>query len=460
MVVVARRDQESSVNRIDLGTLAGSETEVVARMAQLKRALIRAGFPSPLKESPTAVVQTSAEGGVAVLTAVESAADPGPFYRLPNWDFQVLTFGGSSDAIVALREEGFSILRPFTDSELQDLTDLNPAVAAAASSEVWDLAFQETHLLVRDHLLLERLNLFRGLRSLGFLPTKCWVIPKPDRTKYKQRVIAQLSSEGYNILPEDWAPADLSPILQGAPKLLVVDDGGELIRSVLKVRSHQMQAIETTSKGMQLLKADGLASMVVDLANSETKQSMSRPIAVSCVRAFLEMLPHHRIEGARCHIVGFGKLGTEVALILRGFGVDITTSEPDATRRAAAIALGFPSFSSAHDALSQLPHSYILACSGKQSISKRDADLLVGAAVISSASSQDLVRLLTELPEPSLKTPIGRVYDVPEGHLLILGDGHAMNLFRSEGVPEPDFDPYMAELLQEIVRASSVLGRP
>jgi S-adenosylhomocysteine hydrolase len=253
---------------------------------------------------------------------------------------------------------------------------------------------------------------------------------------------------------------------RGTGPVIAVDDGADLLVRLLgrgRAYTSGIFPIETTTKGMVVLRAAGLADQVVDLASCTTKKALSRQIAVSCVQRFRDLLQHEPVQGEWCHVVGYGQLGSHVAGLLRAIGMNVTVSDVSADARALARAAGYQVHARASEALREREHRYLFGCSGRPAVGVDEITLMTDRPVVCSLSSQDLRPLLTGLRPygPRVRHGLGLVCAMDRQQVTVLGHGDAVNLFLAEGVPEPDFDPFTAMTLATVVeqaRAAEATG--
>jgi len=311
-------------------------------------------------------------------------------------------------------------------------------------------------IVLRDHPLIEKIGLVTALQELA--PVVCFV-PKCDRTKYRHRTLRTMRDLGVLVVDgEDDVVDEVEFLCRSADFPVVIDDGGVLIAGLAARQSMStMVAIETTTRGGRVLGDAQLLHRVTDLSRSSTKLALSRAVAASCVREFLGQCVHEPIGGAAAHVVGFGSIGGEVALILRQLGLSVSVSDPRSVRRAVAERLGFVAFEDAGAALRSGAHRYLVGCSGHRSISYRVLSQLVDGGVAWSVSSHDLAGAIEEAAEIGAVEPKGRgpglAITATTGHAVrILAAGHAINLHHAEGVPEPDFHCFELEILDEVRR--------
>lgn len=320
-------------------------------------------------------------------------------------------------------------------------------------------------IVVRDHPLIEKIGLIEQLLAVA---SEVWFVPKVDTTKYRTRTLATLAAMGARLVL-DTAPGRVVAELKEARPVgpvVVVDDGGSLIAAALDdpVVGPELIAIETTTRGSRLLAEADLMDKVVDLSATPTKVDLSGPIATSCVREMLVHTAHDPLAGERAHVVGFGAIGSEVARILRALDLVVTVSDPETARRDAAAADGFEAFPSVRAALTARPHRHLIGCSGHRAVDLATARALTDRGIAWAVSSQDLDIVVREAHEAGLVSTAGGSHlsvTHSDGHQLrILGDGHALNLFHAEGVPEPDFHRFQEQILDEVRARLAAIASP
>jgi S-adenosylhomocysteine hydrolase len=383
----------------------------------------------------------------------------GPFSGLPRWRCLLVTAATAPADSLASHLQAY--LRTFTRAELQRIETLNPMVRKLADRQAAAGPLRGVNLVFRDHMLIEKYNLVAGMRRCGLSPERTWIVRKADPTRYAERVATQLASEGFRI-------ADVSvPLSAVAARIaaggssaswIVLDDGGELTLALRRHAGLDLRLIESTSKGARVLRDAGLDGRFLDIAGSTVKLKLNHVIAVSCVLRFAEITRHYRRDGARCHVAGFGGLGQHVASLLRELGMAVTVSDVQAARREQAVACGFRSYPDAAAALGELPHGFVFGCSGCRIIGSRELALLESDAVLVSVSSQDLQPALDWLRDHAAAERVdgvGTRFRTATCSWTVVADGHAVNLFLSEGVSELEYDPFTTLLLAAVIGSAT-----
>ncbi len=343
--------------------------------------------------------------------------------------------------------------RAFSPPELARIESLAPKTIQRA-------AFPPTKTLVaiREHPLIEKLAVVQTvLRAVD----EVWFVPKSDSTKYRARTLATMSALGVRVIT-GMTTLEVAQHLAAeldSRHLVIVDDGGALIAAVAadEILAARATCIETTARGRSLLREAGLNSQFVDLSSTKTKLDLSKAIAVSCLREFLHHASHYQLTDALAHVVGFGAIGRELALLLRAVGLTVTISDISPQRRSLAASDGFAVFDRVDTALAARAHHYLIGCSGRQTVDLRVGALLADGAMAWAASSQDLAKLVAEARQARISRSIagtGVEVRIPSGpSLTVLAEGNALNLFHAEGVPDPDFHCFENEVVSNIFAA-------
>lgn len=382
-----------------------------------------------------------------------------PFPHLDAGDISlIMPCDGEPDVVAGLVNRVWCEVGAFNASEMRALLEMNPLTLNEGRFDVVDRsALALERLWLHDHLLLERLSLMTALESCGLRPTHTVLFSKADDTLFGRRVKQTLMLRGYTIVPTHNASDYIAR--NWATATSVIDDGGTLIQRVLEVRDAAVQtpiAIETTTKGMRLLQNAGLADDVVDLASSVVKLSLSRAIATSFTRQILHLNQHSRVDGTNALLFGFGNLGEHVARQLEAVGVGCTIVEPGDQRRLDAVGAGYEAVPNIAALSPDRVFDWAVGCTGFPSITPALFSHLDDGATLCAIASQDLNSIFASFNLDMEITTYGRKLSAGGRYFRILGDGHALNLFQSEGVPEPDFDRFQAEIVQTLMECTAL----
>jgi len=343
----------------------------------------------------------------------------------------------------------------FSTAERALIRTFNPITACVGHRlQASRVDLSQSWLLIREHPLLEKLNLIDNLLRLGLPPGQLLFVPKPDLAAHRHFVMATLRGLGVTVIDQVADErGNLSPPLKTildrcASRLIVFDDGGDLIAQACGW-GHDIVCIESTAKGVRKLRAEHPEIRFVDVSNTPIKQRASGAIAFSCVCALRRLLPHDRIVGERIVVGGFGAIGAPLARQLRAAGAYPVVAElsPDKAREARS--QGFVTSMTISLAVQQHRPRLYMGCVGQPSITESDLVHFADDAVLGSVSSQDLRQVRQSL-QRYLRAPAasrgGTEYVLPDPphRVTILADGNAINLHDGEGVAEAEFDEVIA----------------
>jgi len=388
---------------------------------------------------------------------------------LETYDFML---AAQSEELIKnfVEEVALKYLNNFSPEMLKRIRELNPLlnllkkVYKSASINLSNIT-----LIFRDHLLLEKINIITSLIELGLNPLNCWIIPKKDKNLYNREVYNEYRSLGCKIfeLNDKSYKTTLNAIIRlvGNEKIIVVDDGGDLIAQILDNNLHFKNSfifIETTSKGMTVLKKFKDTS-IINLAQCIIKDKLSLNIAASCVIRFRDILRHDSLIGENCLVIGYGKLGTHVATLLKALGVNISIIEKNLHRRLLAKNKEYNCYEDIIDAVSKKEFKFIFGCSGALSVPEEVLRFLPTNSVLASCSSQDLKLVITSLEANAEKVVcegIGDIYYLQDPFnpsllkkVTIIAHGDAVNLYYYEGVPEQEYDYFTSLVFSQIIES-------
>ncbi|MDQ0648530.1 S-adenosylhomocysteine hydrolase [Microbacterium natoriense] len=389
------------------------------------------GFPTPIKQR---------------------LGDPFPY--LDAIDIVLVTPRASDNrAIERLWTHVWNAVAPFNESEMAAILALCPETLQQDPTSQLDPLSGET-LWIHDHLLLERVGLVIALERNGLDPRTTVVFAKADETLYGRRVHRTLEERGYKVIDSEMFGLVLA---ETSDPTCIIDDGGALIQHVMERErgsGSTRTMIETTSKGMRALRLAKYADEVIDLASSSVKLGLSRAIASSFVRQILTSSQHARVDRTTALVFGFGNLGAHVTEQLTAIGIRCSVIEPNPKRRAEASAAGYLAAERATDVGTET-FDWMVGCSGTPSIDQSVLAHLRDGGRLCAVASNDLTPIFRSFGHVMRDTPYGRVFDHDGAVVKVLGDGHALNLFRSEGVPEPDFDRFQSQIVRTLIAAVS-----
>ncbi len=367
-------------------------------------------------------------------------------------------------------EELHALSNPYVASEIHAIERAMPLLFKYSTRskvlESWALIF-------RDHYLEHSVGFVLALERCG-IPSE-WILTfaKGDQTRNRNRVHATFLSRGYasgvldnamvdslNYDSEDlervWLQIDtfLDSAHTAGRRVLLVDDGGLIACGYASnVRKHRVDAaVELTVSGMKrIAAARSIEIPIIDMARSQVKTLLGyAEIADSCLRRLKSILPDRKFIGRRVLLLGFGTLGSRLAVALRSAGARVVVVDTSVLKLIVAAEGGFETCRSVSAALLCDKPFVIIGTSGEQSILPSDLDLLPDQIILAPFATRDF-SVLRQSPRWSAQEVIHGVginYRSSTGKTaLMLGDGRSMNLFEVDSIPSEGYDAYRAATL-------------
>lgn len=260
--------------------------------------------------------------------------------------------------------------------------------------------FRYIYLICAQHLVSTTYSLFDSLLKLGMKASNISAIGKcystdPEAFREMQKLgidVCESSlkfqshtsfDQQYRSNIQEFIAARMTKL--GDPnitKVIVLDDGGELISQIDAIEKNENKfiGIEQTSSGYHKIKDSGVSFSVINVARSPAKLNGESPIIANLVLgALLKNLTKLHIKPERVLVIGNGPIGSNIREILKN------TQE-------VAVFDRIPSRSTVkHKNLKSLLGTFdlIIGCTGSASLSLEQFELLKKNAVLVSVSSSD-----------------------------------------------------------------------
>ncbi len=158
-------------------------------------------------------------------------------------------------------------------------------------------------------------------------------------------------------------------------RILIIDDGGELIRQINKLKGKDIHGVEQTSSGFNKLRKVKINFPVVNVARSKAKLEIESPfIADLAYHKILEELKKTKNTPKKVLIIGNGPIGKEMKKL---FEKKYKTSVYDIKENEEKI----------HEIIKEKEELLIIGCSGKISLPKKYHKFLKKSILVSVSSS-------------------------------------------------------------------------
>ena len=356
---------------------------------------------------------------------------------------------------------------PYTAAEIHAIERVMPLLSRYSTRsnllESWALIF-------RDHYLEHSVGFVLALERAGIPPEWILAFAKGDQTRNRNRVHATFLSRGYSSgvfdnamvdsltsppteLERVWAQIDsfLDSARATGRRVLLVDDGGLIACGYAGgLRKRRVDAaVELTVSGLKRIAAAGTLEIpVIDMARSQVKTLLGYPeIADSCLRRLRSIVPDRKFIGRRVLLLGFGTLGSRLAVALRSAGARVVVVDTSVLRLIVAAEGGFETCRTVAAALRNDRPFVIVGTSGEQSLLPADLEILPDHIILAPFATRDFsaLRQCEHWSAQEVIPGVGINYRSRSGKTaLMLGDGRSMNLFEADSIPSEGYDAYRA----------------
>ncbi len=214
-----------------------------------------------------------------------------------------------------------------------------------------------------------------------------------------------------------------------------------------------MGLVEQTMSGIWKLDGYELPIPIFNVAESYLKGTIeSYGVADAAVRNVISLIPHEKLEGRNVLVVGYGRIGQEVANILRFRRMQVAVYDTNIVQLVTAHERGFAT----NRNLSQLVHSHqpflIFGCAGAGSMTKQHFEQIGHDCYLVSTTSRDYEFTLSDLAMLSVKQErrqrLGTVYHLANGaEVTALAHGLPVNFYYAESLPNRYVDLVLASML-------------
>lgn len=359
-------------------------------------------------------------------------------------------------------EAFFDVVRhlPFTTTELAAAVSELPLTSGLPNR--WpSKPLAGVGVLLTIHHMRDFLVLVDSLLALGVDPAHMTVIDKEYPYAHTHRVDAHLVlRHGIAV----WRYRDLlagikdhrSRVAAAGKRSIVMDDGGYVLPTVLRDlpqhTDHFMGLVEQTTSGIRKLDGIDLPIPLFSVAESDMKALIeSYGIADAAVRNTLRLLPEEKFEGQSALVLGFGRIGSEVARVLKTRRMRVAVFDADITRLVGAHEEGFLTGRLLDELVAAHRPKLVVGCAGRNSFGLPQARLLPHGSFLVSTTSRDYEFALEELRQGSgavtKRGVLGTSYQLIDGpEVVLLGHGMPINFHHAESLPNRYVDLVLAGL--------------
>jgi len=446
---------------------SSDHNESLAHISEQLRSLVGAGVAEEivtLTPHKWRVVMSNGEG---VSICLSIPAVPGAFPQGTLTVSATADMAGTSDCCQQLMAEFMRL--PFTTREMSDTTLEMPITASI--DETWpNKPLDGVGILITIHHMRDFLVLVKTLTKLGVDSEDITVIDKQYPYEFSHRVDAHLTRQ-FGIRVGKYA--DLMNVVSGHVlrmerrnrRSIIMDDGGYIIpvlmESLQDTLGHWVGAVEQTISGIRRVEKYRLPFPLFSVAESELKGAIeSYGIADAAVRNVIRLLPHEKFEGQPALVLGFGRIGTEVARSLRSRRMRVAVFDRSLSRLLYAHEEGFLTGKELNVLLRSHRPMIIFGSAGRRSFTGENIPAIMRDTYLVSTTSRDYEFALEEIREASSEVVslgiTGTRYLLNRGpSLTALGHGMPINFHFAESLPNRYVDVVMASLVTGAVAIAS-----
>lgn len=240
-------------------------------------------------------------------------------------------------------------------------------------------------------------------------------------------------------------------------KTVVLDDGGYVLPEVLRTASHALPdivgVVEQTISGINKIRDLAHAVPIFTVAESQVKATVeSYGIADASVRNTLSLLPNEKFEGQAAVVTGFGRIGRQIASVLRSRRMRVGVYDVSVAKLVAAHEEGFVTAADLERLLRQHAPLLVVGTTGTCSMTAGHLDALVGDTYLVSATSRDYEFDLPAFERcASSCRRLGRLgtryYFPGDRTVTVLGHGFPINFHYAESLPNKYVDLVLASMI-------------
>jgi S-adenosylhomocysteine hydrolase len=351
---------------------------------------------------------------------------------------------------------------PFTGLEWRELTTQMP-LTHELPAHLPAECLEAIAPVFTVHHMSDFLVMLDAARRMGVPVEAMTVIDKGYRYQHAARVDAHLKTWGVAVWPWTATAQALGDHAARAARLgrrgLLIDDGGYTLPVLLRERADLLGSfvglVEQTISGITKLAPFGedLPVPVFSVAESRLKASIeSYGVADAAVRNIVHLLAQEKFEGQAALVLGFGRIGEQIAAILRDRRMRVAVYDSAIVRLISAHERGFLTDRSLPALLRQHRPLLVIGSTGTTSLRGEHAAALQRDCYLVSTTSRTTEFALEELAEEALERHdagvLGHRLLMPNGAMVtVLGDGYPINFHYAESMPNKYADLILASLL-------------
>lgn len=438
----------------DVADAAGLVLQVVEAIGQVDAVRVKAG--------PATDVRLRVSGGALIRVTV---TPPARAEAYPCASLLVtalveeagkLSAGRLAHILAAVERIGM------TDREMRALHEQMP-LTATMPDFLPRMCLSRIAPVLTVHHMTDFLVMVDAIRAMGVPADAITVLDKGYRYRHAGRVDAHLRRAGVRVWPWTRAGEALADHAARAADNgrtgMLVDDGGYTLPVLLDSHPELVGAfaglVEQTMSGITKLErfGDGIPLPVFSVAQSRVKSTIEPfGVADAAIRNVLALLPHEKFEGQPALVLGYGRIGEQIAEVLRDRRMRVAVYDQALVRTVAAHERGFVTSRRLHDLLVAHQPLLVVGSTGRTSLHGEHATALRRDCYLVSTTSRQTEFALDDLQEAARSVSDAGVVGMRLhfGHgptVTVVGDGMPINFHYAESMPNKYADLVLSALL-------------
>lgn len=376
--------------------------------------------------------------------------------------------GADADAARALFDALNAL--PLTSLELASVRRQFPLTQQLAASCGPQALAGHTYFMAIHHMT-DFVAMMDALRAMGADPRHITVLDKGYPYTQRHRVDGWLrDSLGVHVAlyPDRVASAGahIERARAAGLKTMIFDDGGYLWPVVAEHYPDAMGefsgVVEQTMSGIWKLEGVQLPIPVFSVAESQIKATIeSYGVATAAVRSIMTRLPHEKFEGRPALVVGYGRIGRQVAHVLRTLRMRVAVYDHKTVALIAAHEEGFATSRSLTSLIESHQPLLLIGAGGRGSLRGEHVSAFRKSCYLASTTSRTYEFALDEFATAARSVrDYGRL---GHGYLLgndielcVIGHGMPVNFYHAESLP----NRYVDLIISSLLLGGVVLAQP
>jgi len=351
---------------------------------------------------------------------------------------------------------------PFTGREVATVLAQLP-LTRSMPGMVKSRALAHVNLFLTIHHMTDFLAMMEAIQALGVRGENVTIIDKEYSYLLTRRVDSHLRARfGARVYRYSQIEEAIRQHLEFSraqgKHTIVIDDGGYvfpvLFRSFSDSLGEFIGLVEQTVSGIWKLETlPPLPVPVFSVAESNLKATIeSYGIADAAIRNVLALLPHEKFEGQAALVVGFGRIGQEVANVLRMRRMHVAVFDRELVRVVAAHERGFLTSDNLCELIAHHRPFLIAGTAGANALTDEHFRHIARDCFAFSVTSRDYEFNLHDLAGLSREVVrhgrSGSAYQLAHGpSITLLAHGFPINFHYAESLPNTYSDIVLASLL-------------